>query len=111
MNCSEIAEYPLPPTVSAVTVHVPAPKPVITEPLMAHGPFSLSSTCVPELELTVSCVDVPTVMAIGRPGPHGPLGADTFALSAGRAASTLMACDTAPLGPPTAVLENCVVIT
>ena len=93
-----------------MTVQVPAPSPVITDPLMEHGPDSLRITEVPEVELVLSWVLEPVAIEIGRPGPHVPLGAETEIPSAGSAASTLTGWDTAPLGPPTAVLENWVVM-
>lgn len=94
-----------------MTVQVPALSPVITDPLSAHGPVSLRSTVVPEVALVVSVVLEPTAIEIGRPGPHGPLGAETESTSAGSAGNTLTGWDTAPLGPPAAVLENWVVIS
>ena len=93
-----------------MTVQVPAPSPVIIDPLMEHGPDSLRITEEPEAELVVSWVLEPRAMEIGRPGPQVPLGAVTEITSAGSAPNTLTAWDTAPLGPPTAVLENWVVI-
>ena len=77
---------------------------------MEHGPVSLSSTEAPEAALVVSVVLEPRAIEIGRPGPQAPLGAVTEITSAGSAGNTLTGWDTAPLGPPTAVLENWVVI-
>ena len=93
-----------------MTVHVPAPSPVITDPLIEHGPDSLRSTEDPEAELVLNWVLEPVAIEIGRPGPHAPLGAETEITSAGLAPRTLIAWDTAPVGPPAAVLENWVVI-
>ena len=77
---------------------------------MEHGPDSARSTEEPEAALVLSWVRDPAAIEIGRPGPQAPLGAVTEITSAGSAGNTLTGWDTAPLGPPTAVLENWVVI-
>ena len=93
-----------------MTVQLPALSPVITAPLREHGPVSLRRTEVPEAALVDSVVLEPRTIEIGRPGPQVPLGAETEITSEGSAPNTLTAWDTAPLGPPAAVLENWVVI-
>ena len=74
-----------------MTVQVPAPSPVMIDPLIEHGPVSLRSTEEPEAELVLSWVLEPVATEIGRPGPQVPLGAVTVITSAGLAGRTFTA--------------------